>query len=100
MYSFVFILKLQKETFELFFFLVVYFMTQYVRVNSNDQGRAVAQRLFAGFPPRRPGFAYGQHVGFVVDKAALGQVFSESFGFPCQSFHQFLHYHNHPGLTQ
>jgi hypothetical protein len=63
-------------------------------------GRAVAQRLDAGFPPLRPGFAYGQHVGFVVDKAALEQVFSEYFGFPCQSFHRFLHYHNHPGLTQ
>jgi hypothetical protein len=50
--------------------------------------------------PRRPEFAYGQHVGFVVDKAALGQVFSEHFGFPFQSFHRFLHYHNHPGLTQ
>jgi hypothetical protein len=24
-------------------------------------------------------------VGFVVDKVALGQVFSEYFGFPCQS---------------
>jgi hypothetical protein len=36
-------------------------------------------------------------VGFVVDKAALGQVFSEYFGFPCQSFHRFFHYHNHPG---
>jgi hypothetical protein len=34
-------------------------------------------------------------VGFVVDKVALGQVFSEHFGFPCQfSFHQ-LHI-NHP----
>jgi hypothetical protein len=65
-----------------------------------EYGRAVAQRLDAGFPPRRPGFAYGQHLGFVVDKAALGQVFSEYFGFPCQSFHRFLHYHNHPGLTQ
>jgi hypothetical protein len=32
-------------------------------------------------------------VGFVVDKAALGQVFSEYFGFLCQSFHQFLHHH-------
>jgi hypothetical protein len=32
--------------------------------------------------------------------AALGQVFSEYFGFPCQSFHQFLHHHNHPGLAQ
>jgi hypothetical protein len=39
-------------------------------------------------------------VGFVVDKAALGQVFFEFFCFPCQSFHQFLHHHNHPGLAQ
>jgi hypothetical protein len=57
-------------------------------------------RLVEGFPPQRPGFASGQHVGFVVDKAALGQVFSQYFGFPCQSFHQFLHHHNHPGLAQ
>jgi hypothetical protein len=29
------------------------------------------------FPPRRPGFKPGSsHVGFVVDKVALGQVFS------------------------
>jgi hypothetical protein len=28
---------------------------------------------------------------FVVEKVALGQVFSEYFGFPCQiSFHQLL----------
>jgi hypothetical protein len=39
-----------------------------------QHGRAVTQRLDAGFPPRRPGFAYRQHVGDVVDKAALGQV--------------------------
>jgi hypothetical protein len=39
--------------------------------------------LDAGFPLRRPGFASGQHVGFVVDKAALGQVFSEYCGVPC-----------------
>jgi hypothetical protein len=46
------------------------------------------------FPPRRPGFK--SHVGFVVDKVELGQVFSEYFGFPCQSsFHQFLHNHHH-----
>jgi hypothetical protein len=37
---------------------------------------------------------------FVVDKAAMGQVFSEYFGFPCKTFHQFLHHHNHPGLAQ
>jgi hypothetical protein len=41
------------------------------------------------------------HVGFVVDEAALGQVFFEYFGFPCQtSFQQFFRNHNHPGLAQ
>jgi hypothetical protein len=45
-------------------------------------------------------FASGQHVGFVVDKAALGQVFFDYFGFPCQSFYQFLLHHNHPWLAQ
>jgi hypothetical protein len=35
-------------------------------------------------------------VGFVVDKVALGRVFSEYLGFPCpSSFHQIPH-HNHP----
>jgi hypothetical protein len=53
------------------------------------------------FPKQRPRFASGQHVGFVVDKKALGQVSSEYFGFPCQSsFHQFLQHHNHSGLAQ
>jgi hypothetical protein len=38
----------------------------------------------------RPGLApRSVHVGFVVDKMALGQVFSESFGFPPSvSFHR------------
>jgi hypothetical protein len=36
---------------------------------------------------------------FVVEKAALGQVFSEYFGFPYHSFHQFFH-RNHQGLAQ
>jgi hypothetical protein len=35
-------------------------------------------------------------VGFVVDKMALGHVFSEYFDFPCQSsFHHLLHNHHH-----
>jgi hypothetical protein len=51
----------------------------------------------AGFPPRRPGFEPGSgHVGFVVNKVALRQVFSEYFGFPCQfAFHRLLHNHHH-----
>jgi hypothetical protein len=42
------------------------------------------QWLVAIFPERRPGFTSGQHVGFVVDRAALGQVFSEYFRFPLE----------------
>jgi hypothetical protein len=35
-------------------------------------------------------------VGFVVDKVALEQAFSEYFGFPCQfSFHRLLHIQHH-----
>jgi hypothetical protein len=53
-------------------------------------------RLVAGFQPRRPGFEpTSGHVGFVVDKVALGQVFSEYFGFPFQfSFNRLLHTHH------
>jgi hypothetical protein len=45
------------------------------------------RRLVAVFPRWRPGLQpRSEHVGFVVDKSALGQVFSEYVGFPCQSF--------------
>jgi hypothetical protein len=43
------------------------------------QGRAVAQAVSRNLPQWRYGSG---HVEFVVDKAALGQVFSEYFGFP------------------
>jgi hypothetical protein len=33
-------------------------------------------------------------MGFVVEKAAKVQVFSEYFGLPCQAFHRLLHNHN------
>jgi hypothetical protein len=36
-------------------------------------------------------------VGFVVDKTALRQVFSEYFGFPCLS--SFTNFSIHPGLA-
>jgi hypothetical protein len=42
-----------------------------------------------------------EHMGFVVDKAAQGQVFFKYFGFPCQSsFDLLLYHHNHPVLAQ
>jgi hypothetical protein len=52
--------------------------------------------LVAAFPPRLPGFdPTSSYVGFVVVKVALGQVFSEYFGFPRQfSFHRLLHTHH------
>jgi hypothetical protein len=35
-------------------------------------------------------------VGFLVDAVALGQVYLEYFGFPCQFlFHRLLHIHDH-----
>jgi hypothetical protein len=41
------------------------------------------RRQVAGFSPLRPGFPPGSvHVGFVVDKEALG-LFSEFFGISC-----------------
>jgi hypothetical protein len=46
------------------------------------------RRLVAGLSPRRPGFdPWLLHVGFMVDKVALGQVFPPSTSvFSCQ-FH-------------
>jgi hypothetical protein len=70
-------------------------------VMSQNKAAPYLKRLVAGLPPRRTGFEPGSgQVGFVVDKVALGQVFSEYFGFPCQSsFHQILHHYNHPGRS-
>jgi hypothetical protein len=67
-------------------------------------GCAIAQAASRWLPTAAARFKTGSsHVGFVVDKVALGQDFSEYFGFRCQSsFHQFLHNHHqhHPGLVQ
>jgi hypothetical protein len=51
------------------------------------------RRLVAGFPPLRPEFEPGSnHVGFIVDKVALRQVFFEYFGLPYLfAFHRLLH---------
>jgi hypothetical protein len=38
-------------------------------------------------------------MGFMVDKVALGQVFSEYFDFHSQSFHGLLHTHHHPSSS-
>jgi hypothetical protein len=65
-------------------------------------GRAIAQAVNRWFPAVAARVrARSDHVRFVVNKVALGLVFSEYFGFPCQSsFYQFLHPHNHLGQVQ
>jgi hypothetical protein len=50
------------------------------------RGRAVAQAVSRWLPTAAARVrSRSEHVGFVVEKAALGQVFSGYFGFPCQS---------------
>jgi hypothetical protein len=64
----------------------------FTRSNS-EMGRAIAQAVSRWLPTAAvrgssPGLVMWD---FVVDKVALVQVFSEYFGFPCQSsFHQLL----------
>jgi hypothetical protein len=50
--------------------------------------------IVACFSPWRPGFKpRSLYMGFMMNKVALGQVFSEYFGIPCQfSFHYMLHF--------
>jgi hypothetical protein len=46
--------------------------------------RAVAQTVSRWLPTAAASVrAQSDHVRFVVDKVALGHVFSEYFGFPC-----------------
>jgi hypothetical protein len=47
-------------------------------------GRAIAQAVSRWLPIAATRVRIrAEHVGLVVDKVALGQVFSEYFGFPC-----------------
>jgi hypothetical protein len=57
--------------------------------------QAVSRRLSTAAARLR---ARSDHVGFVVDKAALGQVFPEYYGSSRQSFHRLLHrgWYNRP----
>jgi hypothetical protein len=67
---------------------------------SNDvsTGRAIAEAVSRWLPTavaRVQSRVWSS--GICGGKVASGQVFSEYFGFPCHSFHQILHPHNHPG---
>jgi hypothetical protein len=54
------------------------------------------KQLVTGFPTQQPGLKpMSGYVRFVVDEAALGQVFFKYFSFPCRSIHRLLHTHHH-----
>jgi hypothetical protein len=81
------------EATKLHFEWKTYFTHNSGGVLGRDIAQAVSLRLptAAALVEPRSG-----HVGFVVDKVALWQVFSEYFSFPCQfSFHRLLHTHHH-----
>jgi hypothetical protein len=71
-------------------------ISEQLTIQRMGRGNAIAQTVdsfpswWLGFDPR------SGHVGFVVDKVVLGQVFPEYFSFPCQfSVHRLLHIHHH-----
>jgi hypothetical protein len=68
-------------------------MKRFIRYIFRRDAAPQFRRLVSGFPRRWLGFEPGSGcVGFMVDKVAVAQIFSEYFGFPCQtSFHQLLH---------
>jgi hypothetical protein len=69
---------------------------------SDGRGRAIAQADSRWLPTAGAKVhAWSGHVGSVVDKVALGHVYSVYFSFLCHSlFHKILHLHNQPGQVQ
>jgi hypothetical protein len=63
----------------------------------NNEGRVVAKAV-TSVGPRRLWFEpRSVHMGFLVDKVALGRVSSAYFGFFYEiSFHRLLYTHHHP----
>jgi hypothetical protein len=64
-----------------------------VQYEGRVRAQAVSRRLTT---TAAPGFQLrSSHMGFVMDKVAQGQVFSENFGFTRQFlFHRLLHTHH------
>jgi hypothetical protein len=74
-----------------------------LKLAQTSNGRASAQAVSLWLPTAVPsGFnPMSGHVGFVVDKVALGHDLSEYFGFACQfSFHRMIRTLHHSGLVQ
>jgi hypothetical protein len=71
--------------------------------NYLSKGRAIAEALVTGFPPRRPGFAPGSGKWDMWwAKWRRGRFSPSTSVYPAKtiSFHQLLHPHNHPEEVQ
>jgi hypothetical protein len=74
----------------MFFFLLLCGFLLTAEIKYVEKAVPWLRSLVAGLSPRKSGFAPGSiHVGFVVDKVALWQFFSNFFGLPLSiSFHR------------
>jgi hypothetical protein len=63
-------------------------------------GRAVAQAVRRWLPTAAARVRVRSECGFCGGQSGTGAGFLRVLWSPCQSFHQFLHYHNHPRLAQ
>jgi hypothetical protein len=79
--------------------IVKLFIQEY-RVNI-PIGRAIAEAV-SRWLPTAAAWVHSRvwSSGICGGQSGGGQIFSEYFGFPCHSFHQILHPHNHPGQVQ
>jgi hypothetical protein len=67
---------------------------------NNPPGRAIAQAVSRWLPTAVAWVRVRAACGVCGGQSGTGAGFLRYFGFPCQSLHQFLHHHNHPGLAQ
>jgi hypothetical protein len=63
-------------------------------------GRTVAQAVSRWLPTAKARVRILAASGVCGGESGTGAGYSEYFGFPCQSFHQFIHNYNHPVLAQ
>jgi ribosomal protein S14 len=64
------------------------------------QGRAVAQAVSRWLPTAAARVRVRAACEVCGGQSGIGAGFLRVLRVPCQSFHQFLQHHNHPGLAQ
>jgi hypothetical protein len=75
-------------------------MYSYMNINTSDTGRAVAQAVSGWLPTAAARVRVRAARGVCGGQSGTGVGFLRVLRFPCQSFHLYLHHHDHPGLAQ